>query len=432
MDKILVIEDEKNIRDTLSEILVLNGYDVECAFNGRNGITKAIEMKPDLVLCDVMMPELDGWQTVKEFRLNPELYCTPFVFMSALSTMQDFRNGMNLGADDYLAKPFDIKELLQIISYQLNKVEIRKRTNNIDKNKNTKEALNDFKEKIKEKAKDFFDSLERAKMVQKVILPSDAEMKELFPEHFIFYSPKDTISGDFYWSRNIDGIKLVAVADCTGHGIPAALISMVCYNLLNTTVDQFGFRNPTEILTKVNSLLVEFMSAHHKNYIGDGMDISLCAILPSREACPTTGGGSGGVLQYAGAKRPIYIHTKKFNSINIQEDNLRLYENLEGQLLYEIKGNNSSIGGIGSNFEIQEQVFEYQHGDTIYLTSDGFADQFGGNNDKKYKTKSLKNLILSFQTNEMAEQKQLLQKEFENWKSELEQTDDVTVIGIRL
>ena len=432
MDKILVIEDEKNIRDTLSEILVLNGYDVECAFNGRNGITKAIEMKPDLVLCDVMMPELDGWQTVKEFRLNPELYCTPFVFMSALSTMQDFRNGMNLGADDYLAKPFDIKELLQIVAYQLNKVEIRKRTNNIDKNKNTKEALNDFKEKIKEKAKDFFDSLERAKMVQKVILPSDAEMKELFPKHFIFYSPKDTISGDFYWSRNVDGIKLVAVADCTGHGIPAALISMVCYNLLNTTVDQYGFRNPTEILIKVNSLLVEFMSAHHKNYIGDGMDISLCAILPSREACPTTGGGSGGVLQYAGAKRPIYIHTKKFNSINIQEDNLRLHENLEGQLLYEIKGSNSSIGGIGSNFEIQEQVFEYQHGDTIYLTSDGFADQFGGNNDKKYKTKSLKNLILSFQTNEMAEQKQLLQKEFENWKRALEQTDDVTVIGIRL
>ena len=432
MDKILVIEDEKNIRDTLAEILVLNGYDVECAFNGRNGIIKAIEMKPDLVLCDVMMPELDGWQTVKEFRLNPELYCTPFVFMSALSTMQDFRNGMNLGADDYLAKPFDIKELLQIVAYQLNKVEIRKRTNNIDKNKNTKEALNDFKEKIKEKTKDFFDSLERAKMVQKVILPSDVEMKEQFPEHFIFYSPKDTISGDFYWSRNVDGIKLVAVADCTGHGIPAALISMVCYNLLNTTVDQYGFRNPAEILTKVNELLVEFMSAHHKNYIGDGMDISLCAILPSREACPDFSGGAGGVLQYAGAKRPIYIHTKKINSLHIQEDNLRFYENLEGQLLYEIKGSNSSIGGIDSNFEIQEQAFEFQHGDTIYLTSDGFADQFGGNNDKKYKTKNLKNLILSFQTNEMAEQKQLLQKEFENWKKELEQTDDVTVIGIRL
>lgn len=421
MSKILVIEDEKNIRDTISDILVLSGYEVECVANGKHGLNKAIEMKPDLVLCDVMMPELDGWQTVKAFRLNPELYCTPFVFMSALSTMRDFRNGMNLGADDYIAKPFDIKELLQIVSYQLNKVEVRKKINNLDNNKNTKEILNDFKVKIKEKAKDFFDSLERAKMVQKVILPSDNEMNELFPEHFIFYSPKDTISGDFYWARNIDGIKLIAVADCTGHGIPAALISMVCYNLLNSTVDQHGLRNPAEILIKVNSLIVEFMSAHHKNYIGDGMDILLCAIDFNKKE-----------VRYAGAKRPIYINTEQFKQISINEENLRLHENLNGQILYEIKGSNSSIGGIGSNFEIQEQVFEYQKGDTIYLSSDGFADQFGGNNDKKYKTKNFKNLILSFQTNDMMEQKQQLKNEFENWKKEIEQTDDVTVIGIRL
>ncbi len=421
MSKILVIEDEKNIRDTISDILVLSGYEVECVANGKHGLNKAIEMKPDLVLCDVMMPELDGWQTVKAFRLNPELYCTPFVFMSALSTMRDFRNGMNLGADDYIAKPFDIKELLQIVSYQLNKVEVRRKINNLDNNKNTKEILNDFKVKIKEKAKDFFDSLERAKMVQKVILPSDNEMNELFPEHFIFYSPKDTISGDFYWARNIDGIKLIAVADCTGHGIPAALISMVCYNLLNSTVDQHGLRNPAEILIKVNSLLVEFMSAHHKNYIGDGMDILLCAIDFNKKE-----------VRYAGAKRPIYINTEQFKQISINEENLRLHENLNGQILYEIKGSNSSIGGIGSNFEIQEQVFEYQKGDTIYLSSDGFADQFGGNNDKKYKTKNFKNLILSFQTNDMMEQKQQLKNEFEKWKKEIEQTDDVTVIGIRL
>jgi len=184
-------------------------------------------------------------------------------------------------------------------------------------------------------------------------------------------------------------------------------------------------RNPAEILEKVNSLLVEFMSAHHKNYIGDGMDVSLCAILPSRE-------GEGGVLQYAGAKRPIYINAKKFNPINVHEENIRTYENTEKQQLYEIKGSNSSIGGIGSDFETQERIFSYQNGDMIYLTSDGFVDQFGGSNDKKYKTKNLKNLILSFQTNDMVEQKQLLQNEFENWKQETEQTDDVTVVGIRL
>lgn len=425
MSKILVIEDEKNIRDTIADILVLSGYEVECVANGKHGLNKAIQIKPDLVLCDVMMPEWDGWETVKEFRLNPELYATPFVFLSALSTMQDFRKGMNLGADDYLAKPFDINELLNIISSQLNKVVLRKKLNHIDSNKNTQNALNDFKIKIKEKTKDFFDSLERAKMVQKVILPSHSEMNELFPEHFIFYLPKDTISGDFYWARNFNGIKLIAVADCTGHGIPAALISMICYNMLNITVDQYGFRSPADILTKVNELLVEFMSAHHKNYIGDGMDILLCAILPSQE-------GSGGVLQYAAAKRPIYINTKKFKQISINEKNLRLHENLNGQILYEIKGSNSSIGGIDSNFEIQEQVLEYQKGDTIYLTSDGYADQFGGNNDKKYRTKNLKNLLLSIQNMEIKNQGQIMINEFENWRGETKQTDDVTILGVKL
>lgn len=421
MDKILVIEDEKNIRETISDILVLNGYEVECVENGKKGLNKAILIKPDLVLCDVMMPEWDGWQTVKAFRLNPELYCTPFIFLSALSTMKDFRNGMNLGADDYLAKPFDINELLQIISYQLNKVEIRKKIHNIDSNKNIKEAISGFKEKVKEKSKGFFDSLERAKMVQHVILPSNAEMKEFFPEHFIFYLPKESISGDFYWVRKVDDVTLIAVADCTGHGIPAALISMVCYNMLNTTIDQFGYQNPVNILTEVNSLVSEFMSAHHKNNIGDGMDISLCAINESRK-----------LVKFAGARRPIYINAKTFNKGTISEDNLRFFENEEGQKLYEIKGSNASVGGIGSNFEIQEQGFHYQKGDTIYLTSDGFADQFGGNNDKKYKTKKMKNLLLSFKDIEMKEQKQLLIKEFINWKRDKEQTDDVTVLGIKL
>lgn len=421
MSKILVIEDEKNIRDTIADILVLSGYEVECVANGKHGLNKAIQIKPDLVLCDVMMPEWDGWETVKEFRLNPELYATPFVFLSALSTMKDFRKGMNLGADDYLAKPFDINELLNVISNQLNKVVLRKKINHIDNNKNTQNALNNFKIKIKEKTKGFFDSLERAKMVQKVILPSDNEMNELFPEHFIFYSPKDTISGDFYWTRNIDGIKLIAVADCTGHGIPAALISMICYNLLNSTVDQHGFRNPADILTKANGLLVEFMSAHHKNYIGDGMDISLCAIDFKNKQ-----------IKYAGAKRPIYINTEQFKQISINEENLRIHENIDGQMLYEIKGSNSSIGCIGSNFEIQEQVFEFQKGDIIYLSSDGFSDQFGGNNDKKYKTKNFKNLLLSFKNMEMKEQYQLLHIDFENWKGKIEQTDDVTVLGVKL
>ncbi|PJA09161.1 MAG: hypothetical protein COX70_02335 [Flavobacteriales bacterium CG_4_10_14_0_2_um_filter_32_8] len=421
MGKILVIEDEKNIRETIADILVLNGYDVECVENGKKGLSKAIQIKPDLVLCDVMMPEMDGWETVKAFRLNPELYCTPFIFLSALATMKDFRNGMNLGADDYLSKPFQIDELLQIISSQLTKVEIRKKIQHLDSNKNKKEAISDFKIKVKEKAKGFLDSLERAKMVQNVILPSNDEMKEFFPEHFIFYLPKESISGDFYWVKKIDDITLIAVADCTGHGIPAALISMVCYTMLNTVINQFGYQNPANILTEVNNLVCEFMSAHHKNYIGDGMDISLCAIDDNRK-----------LLKYAGAKRPIYINAKTFKKSAISEDNLRIYENEIGEKLYEIKASNASVGGIGASFNIQEQVFPYQKGDIIYLSSDGYGDQFGGKEDKKYKTKNLKKLLLSFQDLAMNNQKKLIARDFKNWKKNKEQTDDVTIIGVRL
>ena len=246
-------------------------------------------------------------------------------------------------------------------------------------------------------------------------------MNQFLPKHFIYYSPKESISGDFYWARKLDDLVLFAVADCTGHGVPAALISMVCYNMLNTTVDQYGYRNPANILDTVNSLVNEFMSAHHKNYIGDGMDIALCVIDRDRK-----------IIKYAGAKRPIYVVTKELISLHANSKKIRITEDSNEQKLYEIKGSNSSVGGIESEFDIHEEIFHYKKGDTIYLTTDGFADQFGGEEDKKYKTKNLKELILKVQLNEMKKQKKLISDNFENWKGTTEQTDDVTIFGVRL
>lgn len=421
MGKILVIEDEKNIRETISEILVLNGYEVECSNNGRLGLNRALKMHPDLVLCDIMMPEFDGLQTIKAFRQISELSCTPFVFLSALSTMSDFRSGMNLGADDYLSKPFKINELLKVISLQLNKVEERRKLYEFDSKNSVNDLIIKSIENEAEKAKDMQDSLERAKMVQQVILPSNDELNQFLPKHFIYYSPKESISGDFYWARKLDDLAMFAVADCTGHGVPAALISMVCYNMLNTTVDQYGYRNPANILDTVNSLVNEFMSAHHKNYIGDGMDIALCVIDRDRK-----------LIKYAGAKRPVYVVTKDLNAVHVNSNKIRVIEDSSEQKLFEIKGCNSSVGAIGSDFDIHEEIFHYKKGDTIYLTSDGFADQFGGDCDKKYKTKNLKDLILKVQGNGMKKQKKLISDDFEIWKGNTEQTDDVTIFGVRL
>ena len=421
MNKILVIEDEKPVRDTINEILSLGGYKVESASNGRIGLDKARKMIPDLVLCDVVMPVLDGWQTAEAFRQIPELKYIPFVFLSALSTMPDFRRGMNLGADDYLTKPFDHNELLAIISRQLEKVVTRNELHVREGDNRVKKALNDFKGKVKHKTKEFFESMDRAKVVQNAILPGTEQMNELFPDHFNYYVPKYSIAGDFYWVKKIDGITLVAVADCTGHGIPAALISMVCYDKLNTAVDHFGFRNPAEILTKVNELVAEYMGTNREDGQGDGMDISLCAIDHDNK-----------LIRYGGAQRPIYFVANVLNPVHLSDGRFKVHQNNEGHSLFEIKGSGYPIGHVVPGFEIKEQVFKYKKGDAIYLSSDGFVDQFGGDADKKFKSRNLRNLLLSFRNTEMNEQGQLLAQAFETWKGDQEQTDDVTVLGIRL
>ena len=417
MSKILVIEDEELIRESICDVLELNGYETANEPDGERGLNRASTLKPDLILCDINMPKISGLDVLAAIQADDELKHIPFIFLTALSSMSDLRTGMNLGAVDYLSKPYHNKELLSIISQQLKKVEDLKK---IEKELSRKN-LNDFKVKIKEKSKGFYDSLNRAKTVQNVILPSDQKMDELFPEHFNYFLPKYAISGDFYWAKKVNEVTLIAVADCTGHGIPGALISMAGNISLNNAVDQFGLTKPAEILTKANELFLDFMNANESNISNDGMDICLCSI-----------DSKSNVIRFAGAKRPLYLVAKKdnFNPINVSNIYSELIQ--EENSLYEIKGNNCSIGAEDPVFKVAEQVFEYNKGDAIYLSSDGYADQFGGEADRKFKSKRLKNMLLSIQDKSMSEQKEALVQEFQNWKGDKEQIDDATIIGVKL
>jgi phosphoserine phosphatase RsbU/P len=417
MSKILVIEDEALIRESICDVLTLNGYETESEPDGEMGLLRAYSLKPDLILCDINMPKISGLDVLKAIRADDELKHTPFVFLTALSTMADLRTGMNLGAEDYLSKPYHNKELIAIISHQLKKVEDLKK---IEKELSRKN-LNDFKVKIKEKSKGFYDSLNRAKTVQNVILPSNQKMDELFPKHFNYFLPKYSISGDFYWAKKLDKVTLIAVSDCTGHGIPGALISMAGNISLNNAVDQFGLTKPAEILTKANELFLDFMNANQSNVSHDGMDICLCSI-----------DSSSNLIRFAGAKRPLYLVTKKDNFKPINVSNIYSELIQEENSLYEIKGNNCSIGADDIVFNIEDQVFEYNKGDAIYLSSDGYVDQFGGEDDRKFKSKRLKNILLSIQGKSMSEQKESVAQEFHNWKGDKEQIDDATIVGIKL
>ena len=417
MSKILVIEDEALIRESICDVLELNGYETANEPDGERGLNRASTLKPDLILCDINMPKISGLDVLAAIQADDELKHIPFIFLTALSSMSDLRTGMNLGAVDYLSKPYHNKELLSIISQQLKKVEDLK---NIEKELSRKN-LNDFKVKIKEKSKGFYDSLNRAKTVQNVILPSDQKMDELFPEHFNYFLPKYAISGDFYWAKKVNEVILIAVADCTGHGIPGALISMAGNISLNNAVDQFGLTKPAEILTKANELFLDFMNANESNLSNDGMDICLCSI-----------DSSSSIIRFAGAKRPLYIVTKKnnFKPISVNNNYAELIE--DENTLHEIKGSHCSIGSEDPVFQVDEQVFEYSKGDTIYLSSDGYVDQFGGELDRKFKSKRLKNILLSIQGKSMSEQKEAVAQEFQNWKGDKEQIDDATICGIRL
>jgi sigma-B regulation protein RsbU (phosphoserine phosphatase) len=417
MSKILVIEDEALIRESICDVLILSGYDTVSEPDGELGLKRANSLKPDLVLCDINMPKISGLDVLKAIRADEQLKHTPFVFLTAHSTMADFRVGMNLGAEDYLTKPHHNKDLLAVVSYQLKKAEDLK---NIEK-EHSRKKINDFKVKIKEQTKGFYDSLNRAKTVQNVILPSDQKLNELFAEHFNYFLPKYSVSGDFYWAKKLKEVTLIAVADCTGHGIPGALISMASNISLNNAVDQFGLTKPEEILTKANELFLDFMNANESNISNDGMDICLCSI-----------DSKSNIIRFAGAKRPLYLVTKKddFKTINVNNSYSELTQ--EENTLYEIKGNNCSVGAEDPIFKVQEHVFEYNSGDTIYLSSDGYVDQFGGESDRKFKSKRLKNIVLSVQGKSMSEQKEIFAQEFQNWKGDKEQIDDVCFIGISL
>lgn len=419
MKKILVIEDETAIRETLVEILQMSDFEVMNAENGKIGLEKAKKGYPDLVICDVMMPIMNGLSTVEAFKNHPQLKFIPFVFLSALNEMSDVRRGMNSGAEDYLTKPFKSKELLYVINNQLNKSVKKDEIAEERRNYCSEKIISQLKDKICISESKWQETLKSAGRIQSVILPKTAEVKKIFPDCFNYYRPKYSVSGDFYWVQNFKNSKLVAVADCTGHGIPASLLTICCYNGLNLAVKHFGLRKPAEILRKVNELVTDFMKEHDRNLYDVGMDIAICSIDEKKQT-----------IKYVGAKRPVYLIS---NKLNIDpEASVRKYDQKQSRSLYRVRGSLYTVGSLNEDVKLEEHQIKYESGDLLYLSSDGYSDQFGGIIDKRFKSQNLIQLLISIQNESMEEQKRILAQTFSLWKGDTEQTDDVTLLGIKL
>lgn len=258
------------------------------------------------------------------------------------------------------------------------------------------------KDIIESQKKEITDSINYAKKIQSALLPAPDSLKEIFPQHFLLYLPKDILSGDFYWIHRVnDQEALFAVADCTGHGVPGSFVSSICMEKLNEAA--LVSHSPSEILAIVNRQIKKTFRSTNDSGTRDGMDIALCYF-----------NRNSGTLKYAGANRNLFI----------------ISDNGDEK---EIKATKASIAGhTSSNQQFEEVLLMVNNGDQLFLSTDGFTDQFGGEKGKKLGTRKSREIFSALhKTEDIKEQEKELVNIFKDWKRDLEQVDDVTVFSVR-
>lgn len=288
---------------------------------------------------------------------------------------------------------------LQLEKIRLEQI-VKERTEEVVKQKDEIEKQRD---EIADKNKSITDSIEYAKRIQTAVLPSKELAAEILPEHFILFRPRDIVSGDFYWFTKKDNLLIITAADCTGHGVPGAFMSMLGVSFLNEIVNKHDIRKANEILNHLRADVKKTLSQTGKEgEAKDGMDIALCIVdLENMK------------LQYAGAYNPMYM-----------------FRNNE---LMEFKADRNPIGiYIKEKDSFTNNEIDIQPGDVFYIFSDGYEDQFGGENGEKFKSKNFKALLQQIHQKPMAEQREILNANIDNWRGKWEQVDDIIVLGIRL
>ncbi len=261
------------------------------------------------------------------------------------------------------------------------------------------------KKEIQEQNVLITDSIDYAKTIQEAVFPSEHKMLRFFPESFALYKPKAIVSGDFFMVEEKNDKIICTVADCTGHGIPGAFMSLLGFNMLENIIEKKDHYTPSAILNELNTKMVSTMSQEASNYtsVKHGMDVSLIVIDKQNMQ-----------LQFAGAHNPLY--------------------HVRDNILTEIKADKMSIGSYkeGKQIEFSNHVLQIQKGDVFYLFSDGFPDQIGGPNRKKFYYPPFKELLVSVHKMSMMEQKQFLDEAIISWRGERDQTDDILVVGIKI
>jgi serine phosphatase RsbU (regulator of sigma subunit) len=365
------------------------------------------EYEPELIISDHSLPLFSGMEAfhlLKKTKKN-----IPFILITGTVSEKLLTSYMKEGLDDYILKE-NLLRLPSAIQNVVNKKKVEK----------LHRELTHANEKLKGAYSDIKDSINYASRIQHAILPSDFDLKKISKDYFIFYKPKDIVSGDFYWcattttTQTNRHIGILAAVDCTGHGVPGAFMSMLTNTLLNQTVKNPNINSPADVLNFLNTELPKNLKSHEDTVtIRDGMDIALCTIdFENKE------------LSFSGANNSCVI---------IRTSTLSDKSTIPESSLIELKADKQAISASNDKEKksFTNQNFTLQKGDTVYLYTDGYIDQFGGINGKKFLRKNLKKLLLSVQQLSLKDQLKFISRTFEEWKGKYEQTDDILVIGVR-
>jgi serine phosphatase RsbU (regulator of sigma subunit) len=282
------------------------------------------------------------------------------------------------------------------------------------------------KEHIEHIHEELTSSIHYAKRIQRAVIPNDDFLVNQMPDNFVLFRPHSVVSGDFYWATRINNLALLTAADCTGHGVPGAFMSMLGISFLNEIVHNEKITEAGKILDQLRKKII--FALGQKGISGeqkDGMDISFCVLDMDTN-----------ILQWAGGNNPLYIISTR--EMNIPDAKIEEQENSDKKL-YEIKPDKMPIAIYEKMDPFTTQIIKVEKGDILYMFSDGFGDQFGGDKGKKFMYKPFKRLLLEHSDKPMEEQRVILNETFEAWINTIgpdgkpsEQIDDVTVFGVRI
>lgn len=408
--KILIVDDNPANVKVLQASLANADFEHLIANTGERAAMITERAKPDLILLDINLPGMNGFETCLKIKENQELKQIPIIFLSALDDSESKVKGFAVGGVDYITKPFNRDEVISRVNTHL---KIAHLTQELEVQNS---ELNDALEEVRtiqnelETVNDMLiQSIEYAKRIQDSILPHPNEFNTVFKDFFIEYHPKNWVSGDFYWGKKVGKNIILVGADCTGHGVPGAFMSLIGVTVISLLVNVQGFIRPAQILEQLDSEVQRLLrnTYNYSEQINDGMDLAIVKI--NQETL---------MMEYSSANRPI-IHIRNGNIQKLDADRQSV-----GRKLFEKK-------------DFTHREFQLEENDLLYLFTDGITDQFGTeeqvkSGSRKFQFKRLFQLLNEIHHLELKHQGTLITQAITEWRGYLEQTDDIMMIGIRI